>query len=352
MPANVTTRAAINRLGLGDLRRVVERGLDPARASALTPTAEVPALGGGWIAYAGWTNSTGTPISRFATTWVVPPEPLTRGAQTIFLFNGIQNSTMIYQPVLQWGPSAAGGGPFWAVASWYADGQTGHSFHSKLVKVNVGDTLVGVMTLSSHTGANFNYNCEFVGIANTGLPIQNVEELTWCNETLEAYDVNLSTDYPDTLKTAMRDIEIKVGSSEATIHWSANNAVTDVGQHTVVVSNASPGGEVDLWYRYLVRGPFSDLVTLPNRKIYVIFGNQYVRYSDSNASTPDAGYPKPIAGNWGNLPPEFLTGFDAIATLPNGKTYVTRGGRYVRYSDSNANTVDAEYPKPIAGNWG
>ena len=45
--------------------------------------------------------------------------------RTIFLFNGIQNSTSIYQPVLQWGPSAAGGGNFWTVASWYVDGAGG-----------------------------------------------------------------------------------------------------------------------------------------------------------------------------------------------------------------------------------
>ena len=45
---------------------------------------------------------------------------------------------MIYQPVLQWGVSAAGGGNSWAVASWYADGQGGHSFYSQLVPVNEG----------------------------------------------------------------------------------------------------------------------------------------------------------------------------------------------------------------------
>lgn len=76
-----------------------------------------PALGTGWIVYASWTNNTGRTITSFKTTWVVPPPPATQSGQTIFLFNGIQNSTMIYQPVLQWGPSAAGGGNNWAVAS-------------------------------------------------------------------------------------------------------------------------------------------------------------------------------------------------------------------------------------------
>jgi hypothetical protein len=32
----------------------------------------------------------------------------------------------------------------------------------------------------------FSYNCEFQGIANTGLPIQNVQELTWCIRHLSA----------------------------------------------------------------------------------------------------------------------------------------------------------------------
>jgi hypothetical protein len=68
--------------------------------------------------------------------------------------NGIQNSTMIYQPVLQWGPgSAAGGGNYWAVVSWYADGQGGQAFYSNLVTVNPGDTLVGVVTLTGHTAS-------------------------------------------------------------------------------------------------------------------------------------------------------------------------------------------------------
>jgi hypothetical protein len=81
-----------------------------------------PVLGGGWTIYAYWNNGTGTTISVFKTTWKVPPDPQTTGKQTIFLFNGIQNygsNFGILQPVLQWGPSAAGGGQYWSAASWY-----------------------------------------------------------------------------------------------------------------------------------------------------------------------------------------------------------------------------------------
>ena len=139
----------------------------------------VPAFGTGWIVYAGWTNTTGHPITSFSTTWTVPPAPSTSSGQTIFLFNGIQNSTMIYQPVLQWGSSAAGGGAYWSVACWYADGQGGTAFHTNLVRVNSGDVLVGVMTQTGVSGSNHNYSADFQGIANTTLTITNVQELTW-----------------------------------------------------------------------------------------------------------------------------------------------------------------------------
>ncbi len=164
--------------------------------NAYVPAEKVAAFGSGWITYAYWTNNTGRHLNVFRTTWIVPSPPSTQSAQTIFLFNGIQNSTMIYQPVLQWGPSADGGGSYWAVASWYVDGQGGQAFKTPLVRVNPGDVLVGVITLNGQSASGFSYSCEFEGIANTSLPIQNVEELTWCIETLEAYGVMACSDYP------------------------------------------------------------------------------------------------------------------------------------------------------------
>jgi hypothetical protein len=223
--------------------------------------ARVPALGSGWICYASWTENA-QPVSLFTTTWTVPPPPATQSGQTIFLFNGIQNESMIYQPVLQWGPSAAGGGSFWAVASWYADGQGGQSFYSSLVPVTPGQVLVGVMTETGQSAQGFSYNCQFTGIANTSLPIQNVEQLTWCVQTLECYNVQACSDYPATSKTAMREIEIKASGQTVTPAWTATNTVVDCGQHAVVVSNASPGGEVDLYYNNSVQQGFLDKLTL------------------------------------------------------------------------------------------
>jgi hypothetical protein len=168
----------------------------------------------------------------------------------VFLFNGIQNSSFIYQPVLQWGSSAAGGGNYWAVASWYADGQGGPAYHSTLVRVNSGDVLTGVMTLTGQSPQGFSYNCVLQGIANTSLPIRNIPQLTWLVETLECYGMTQCSDYPATNKTAMYGIKIENGKAIPSVAWSVTNSVTDCGQHTLLFDEDTIGnGEVDIWYK-------------------------------------------------------------------------------------------------------
>jgi hypothetical protein len=219
------------------------------------PEAElnVPALGSGWITDAYW-NRPSTPISFFSTSWAVPPAPATQSGQLIYLFNGIQNSTMIYQPVLQWGNNGSFGGNYWCVATWYADGQTGAAFHSTPVTVSSGDQLTGVMTLTGQSALGFSYNGYFQGIANSGYAITNVAELWQAVETLECYGMTQCSDYPAADKTQMTAINIQTGTTPATVAWTVENRVTDCGQHTLIFDNDATGqGEVDLWYR---NGPF------------------------------------------------------------------------------------------------
>ncbi len=212
---------------------------------------DVPGLGTGWIAYAFWKNTTGAPVSSFRTTWRVPPAPATDSGQTIFLFNGIDPtnpSDAILQPVLQWGKSAAGGGPSWSIASWYVQGN-GQAFHTNLIPVNPGDNLIGVMKLTGRAAGMFSYTSEFDGVANTLLPVQNVAELVWCNETLEAYGVQQCSDYPGGQRTDLRAIELRTGDASPAVAWTPVNKVTDCGQHAVVVTDGATDGEVDLYYR-------------------------------------------------------------------------------------------------------
>ena len=217
-------------------------------ANVAHPPSTVPGLPGGWIVYTGWANNTGKPINSFKTTWTVPPPPATQSGQLIYLFNGIQNQTMIYQPVLQWGNNGAFGGNYWVVASWYADGQSGPAMHSTPVTVNPGDVLVGVMTLAGQSGGLFSYNCVFQGIANSSLVITNQQQLTWACETLECYYLTQCSDYPNTDVTRMTAINIQTGGVDPAVTWTATNLVTGCGQDAVVVSNSSVNGEVDLYY--------------------------------------------------------------------------------------------------------
>ena len=218
------------------------------------PTAPgaVPALGSGWITYCYWNNGTGTPLSTFKTTWQVPPPPSVQDSgEVVFLFNGIQNygtNFGILQPVLQWGVSAAGGGPYWSVASWYVT-SGGQAFHTNLVRVNPDDTLIGVMTLTGQSGSSFSYTSQFQGINGTLLPVQNIAELQWCNETLEAYGINACGNYPDTPMTEFTEIYLRTGAKVPAVSWTPVNRITDCGQHAVVDSNSASYGEVDLFYR-------------------------------------------------------------------------------------------------------
>ncbi|NET74067.1 MAG: hypothetical protein F6K62_24975, partial [Sphaerospermopsis sp. SIO1G2] len=100
------------------------------------------------------------------------------------------------------------------------------------------------------------------------------------------------------------------------------------------------------------RSGFDSMAELGNGKIYVTKGDEYIRYSDRDASKIDAGYPKKLEGYWGNLPPAFRSGFDSMTELGNGKIYVTKGDEYIRYSDRDASKIDEGYPKKLEGNWG
>ena len=213
-----------------------------------------PAAASGWIAYAYWSNpNTNNPITNFTTNWVVPSAPTSQGSQTIFLFNGMQDGTTstsyIVQPVLQWGPSAAGGGKYWAITNWYVS--SSQAFFGTLVNVSAGASLQGVMKETAHSGSMYSYNSSFTGYSSaSALQVNNVPEAFWAAETLESYGVtNTNTQYPPNVDVAMKSIQISQGSANASIKWTIAQATRNAAQKAVVVSNSSPNGEVDIYFR-------------------------------------------------------------------------------------------------------
>ena len=186
----------------------------------------------GWVAYASWYNTGSSPISSFVTTWTVPPAPHTYHGQTIFLFNSIEpaSGNAILQPVLQYGPSAAGGGRYWAVASWYLVG--GQVFHTTPIRVRVGRTLRGVIVLTGHSGNSYNYATYFSNIPGTTLTVNGAAQLVWATETLESYSVTSASDYP-TGSTVFFGINLRTTSGVPFVRWSPVSDPPDMLTTTV-----------------------------------------------------------------------------------------------------------------------
>lgn len=89
-----------------------------------------------------------------------------------------------------------------------------------------------------------------------------------------------------------------------------------------------------------------------NSRIYFFRGSSYIRVNPSAGWVVEAGYPKPIAGNWPGFPADFAAGVDAALYAPsNGRIYVFKGNQYLRIHPSVSWQVEPGFPKPIAGNW-
>jgi hypothetical protein len=182
----------------------------------------VAPLPSGWSVYGAWIDS--QPLQYFGAAWVVPPLPQDERTQVLFLFNGLQNDgplnapTTIIQPVLQYGVSEAGGGMYWAIASWFVS-STGHAVYSKLGNVNAGDLLLGNMT-------NTNGLWEIVGTdtnngASATISVRPGATQLFAALTLEVYQVTTCLEYPSG-STTFYDLVLRDGSGDATPKWTPN----------------------------------------------------------------------------------------------------------------------------------
>lgn len=135
----------------------------PGTAASAGNDGIVPAAAGGWVEgaqrvespFSGWNDD------YITSTWHVPPNPAQNGG-TIFFFDGLEpfGYGAIIQPVLQWGPSAIGGGNFWGIAPWYVFG--GSVYHGPLERVSAGDEIYGYVYSTSENGNNINWYNEII----------------------------------------------------------------------------------------------------------------------------------------------------------------------------------------------
>jgi hypothetical protein len=120
--------------------------------------------------------------------------------QTIFIFDGTENSlqTDIIQPVIQWGPSSAGGGPFWALASWYVT-PSGSFLVSKLLTISVGDQISGTLSASGCVSGSCRWTikgADTTAGTSTTLRVARIDSQKHAVLTLEVYGVTACGDYP------------------------------------------------------------------------------------------------------------------------------------------------------------
>jgi len=183
------------------------------------------ALPTGWAAYAYW--NTPSAITSYVGTWTVPPKPSDQDVQTLFLFTGMQNefdfkdaaalqTISIIQPVLQWGPSEAGGGSYWSIASWYVT-STGAAVYSTLQQVSSGHTIFGNMTI---VGQKWDIITVDVNTkVSTAIHVNPQASEMWAFVTLEVYNVQSCGDYPNG-STEFKSLVMSSKGQKQTPTWS------------------------------------------------------------------------------------------------------------------------------------
>jgi hypothetical protein len=152
---------------------------------------------------------------------------------------------------------------------------------------------------------------------------------------------NLPESFEDALD---RPLDAVVGN-DRTIHVIIGGTC-----HTVSTDQA---GSYPLDRIGLVRNTFAgpagvDAAFVADRRVYLLRGDQYVRYSSADYSFVDDGYPRPLAEladdevHLAELPAEFADGVDAAFHDPGGHTHLFKGKQFVR----------GGAPEPVNASWG
>ena len=88
----------------------------------------------------------------------------------------------------------------------------------------------------------------------------------------------------------------------------------------------------------------------PTGELYAFRSGHYVRYQPGRLDFVEPGYPRTVKDDWGDLPAEFEAGPDG-AFVFEGRTYLTKGDRYVRYSQPRYHAVDRTFPQDFRHRW-
>jgi hypothetical protein len=161
-----------------------------------------PEIGHSWIVDEAVTTSSA--YGFLSGLWTVPPAPGSNDGQTLYYFNGLEqskNDVSIIQPVLGWNSDYASE---WGAASWnccYGNGV----WEATPVPVNSGDTILGYMFNNCSSGTK---TCGSWDIITWDLSTDGFSQLTGSSNlgqtfnwafggVLEVYNIAQCSDYPD-----------------------------------------------------------------------------------------------------------------------------------------------------------
>jgi len=187
------------------------------------------AIENGWVAYA---SQTGQNFNSFTGSWDVPANPIGFAGETNFFFIALEASGMIIQPVLQWGPSQAGGGGIWGIASWYVVGST--AVYSNIEYCYTGDTVNGTMEMSSQGAWTIEISVNGgspTSIFPTGVPVQ-----TFATVTLEAYKIYVCEDYPPDNQIKFSNLQLHEEGQPIRPDWDTTVRFSGCNQGVDIVS--------------------------------------------------------------------------------------------------------------------
>jgi len=174
--------------------------LYPARIARPGAEARSP-TNNGWIEYASTSQPFGSWYQQLTASWTVPAVPVASysGTQVYFTFPGLQSNAFIIQPVIQYGRSAAGGGPFWAMASWHCDDGS-NCIHSPLTTISAGDAMSGSVVASDCANGDCTWTITTRDVTTgqrTILAVADTQNYWWsAGGAVEVYGLTFCAQYP------------------------------------------------------------------------------------------------------------------------------------------------------------
>jgi len=177
-------------------------------------------------------------ITNLVSKWKVPVDPQVNSNQILYYWDGVEptDNQAVLQPVLQWGETPAGGGQYWAMASWFVSATHG-AFFSNLILVDNDNTIIGTLTiLKNGTWVVTGEVVETKKRTQFGYKPYSTD-YSYVYEVLEAYYVDTECDlYPITGSLEFYEIRVEAGGKSVTPIWKPRTQTANCGEKFSVES--------------------------------------------------------------------------------------------------------------------